>query len=344
MSASSVLLVAASIVAVEGGMATIDAGKTQLLEPGDRGQAFYELIVNGMTKHIEVGSIVVTTVGDGSAVVSNDSGVPLRPGYRVELHLPVDRTPELPVKRPPRDDLKRPVSEPLKPPVSAPLKRPVSAPAEPSEPGLSVPLRDQPPSPPQTEPVQPVPEDYPQLTLPPVPVEPDRRRERLAPPDPARDVISVPAGRYTIGLGPIEAQYFNQTPRHDIMLTAFSIDRYPVGEGLVPSLSGPPLTGLSFDDAQAHCQDLGLRLPSEQEWEVAAQAPGFVAEPGLLEWTASWYQAYPGNSRSEEEYGETSRVLRGFSDGSTETLFTRRFMSPNQRHSGVGFRCVGDPR
>ena len=48
MSACSVLLVAASIVAIEGGMAIIDAGEDRLLQTGDAGQAYYELRVEAI--------------------------------------------------------------------------------------------------------------------------------------------------------------------------------------------------------------------------------------------------------------------------------------------------------
>jgi len=202
MSASSALLVVATIVAVDGGMATVDAGTAQHLEPGDRGQTFYELQVDGAPKRIEVGRVRVIATGDGSSSVISESRIPLRPGYRVELRLPVERLPE-----------------------------------------------------------------------------PGRVGEKSG---------------------------------------------QEAGEGLAPS------------------QESGLRLPSEEEWEVAAQSPEFDTTVGIFEWTASWYQAYPGNSRREESYGEVFRVLRGSADESSDALLARRFMDPDQRHSRVGFRCVKD--
>lgn len=335
MSVSSVLLIAVSIVAVEGSTATIDAGRSQHLETGDRGQAFYELIVDGIPKRIEAGSVVVIDVENTSATLTSESGVPLRPGHRVELHLPLDRMPKTLSTRPASPPLKRPDSAPLdrqdsaysKQPDSAPLKRPASAPAVPSESVDPEPGGETEVSPSVGEGLAP------SLAIP-----------APEPPVPLRDVVNVTADSYLIGLDPSEADFFNQTPRHEVLLPTFSIDRRPLGEGLAPSPSGGSLTGVDFIEARSHCQSLGLRLPSEQEWEIAAQTPGFVLEPGLFEWTASWYQAYPGNSRNEEEYGQTRRVLRGVADGSMDTLFSRRYMSPDQRNSNVGFRCARDPR
>jgi formylglycine-generating enzyme required for sulfatase activity len=153
-----------------------------------------------------------------------------------------------------------------------------------------------------------------------------------ASPAPTRDVVFISSGPYSVGLDPSAAQFFNQTPRYEVELLGFSIDRLPSGDGR-------PL-GLAFAEAQAHCQGLGFRLPSEEEWEVAAQVPGFEIQPGVFEWTASWYQAYPGNSRAEKEYGASYRVLRGTSDWSDESLYTRRFMEPTESNAQVGFRCL----
>jgi formylglycine-generating enzyme required for sulfatase activity len=154
---------------------------------------------------------------------------------------------------------------------------------------------------------------------------------RAAPP---RELVTVAGGTYSVGLDPAEAEFFDQTPRHPVELAAFAIDRRPVG--------APAMTGLSFDQAQAFCEKLGMRLPTESEWEVAAQIEGFVLEPEIFEWTASWYDAYPGNPRREGGYGGSFRVLRGLTDPSLDSVHSRRFMKPTQSNSKVGFRCARD--
>ena len=332
MSATSILLVAASIIAIEGGAATIDAGKSQHLEPGDRGQAFYELIVDGRPTRIEAGPVRVTAVEDRTATVDSESDKPLRPGYRIELRLPVDRMPDTPMpndsNRPVPDDLKRPApvqAEPVADEADAPLKRPASVPAEAEADEADAPLKR-----PVSVPVESMADEADARSKRPVPAQADTAAP--APPAPTRDVVFISSGPYSVGLDPSAAQFFNQTPRHEVELLGFSIDRLPSGDGR-------PL-GLAFAEARAHCQGLGFRLPTEEEWEVAAQVPGFEIQPGVFEWTASWYQAYPGNSRAEKEYGESYRVLRGTSDWSDESLYTRRFMEPTESNAQVGFRCL----
>ncbi len=367
MSASSMILVAASIVAIDGGRATIDVGETGLLEVGDRGQAFYQLMVNGSPERIEVGHVTVVDANAESARVVSDSGASLRTGFQVEFRVPESR---------------RGTAEGSAPGSRAGADQPESSPiesetrlAEADEPDdvqkvpVSRPLRDIPPSPPSQDRPQPVPDDYPDQTLPAVPVDPDPDEsvpadsgeqesidpadtgaaveDPIEPPDEGfesksdgREMLEIAAGRYPIGLDPAAAQFFNQTPRHDVVLAVFAIDRVAVRSRPHRPLDDSALTGLGFSEAQTHCQELGLRLPTEQEWEVAAQTPGFETHAGLFEWTSSWYRAYPGNRHPEEAYRSAFRVLRGSENGSRDSVFVRRFMDPGDSHSQVGFRCV----
>jgi formylglycine-generating enzyme required for sulfatase activity len=146
-------------------------------------------------------------------------------------------------------------------------------------------------------------------------------------------MIAISSGTYRVGLDPEDAEFFDQTPRHPVSVSGFSIDR---------RLVGPPQTGRTFTQARDSCAKLSMRLPSEEQWEIAAQVDDFVLEPGLFEWTASWYQAYPGNTRDEDAYGARFRVLRGVGSEPSDTVHRRRFMDPNQSSSRVGFRCVRD--
>jgi formylglycine-generating enzyme required for sulfatase activity len=65
----------------------------------------------------------------------------------------------------------------------------------------------------------------------------------------------------------------------------------------------------------------------------------------VLEWTRSFFEAYPGNEKENRYFGQMYRVLRGgawyFKKNSSES--TMRFiMRPNLRWNYVGFRCAKD--
>jgi formylglycine-generating enzyme required for sulfatase activity len=70
----------------------------------------------------------------------------------------------------------------------------------------------------------------------------------------------------------------------------------------------------------------------------------------VWEWTADWYNAYPGNSTLELEYGHKYRVIRGggavdyYGKPSTRRCATRARSVPYGTYDALGFRCVKEAK
>jgi ergothioneine biosynthesis protein EgtB len=139
--------------------------------------------------------------------------------------------------------------------------------------------------------------------------------------------------------------------------------------GLRPLDPREPVAHVSFYEAAAYAAWAGKRLPSEFEWEVAAQSQDPVPnwddaihahprplQPGPMqdvwEWTASAYQPYPGFHPAAGAIGEyngkfmiNQMVLRGRScatpPGHHRPTY-RNFFPPAARWQFSGFRLAED--
>ncbi|MCC6143120.1 MAG: SUMF1/EgtB/PvdO family nonheme iron enzyme [Candidatus Hydrogenedentes bacterium] len=146
-----------------------------------------------------------------------------------------------------------------------------------------------------------------------------------------------------------------------------------------------PVSGISFSQAMDFAQKLGKRLPTEAEWEKAprgtdgrefpwgreydkeaansketgldktvavgkfrrgASPYGCINMGGnVYEWTADWYEAYPGNTLITKDYGQVYRVLRGGSymvDRYHLRCARRHFDRMDATRADYGLRCVKD--
>ena len=137
--------------------------------------------------------------------------------------------------------------------------------------------------------------------------------------------------------------------------------RYWRGDGLEFSLQGlqprrgeDPVRHISWFEADAYARWAGARLPSEAEWEHAAQRYPQAAQwfGSLWQWTSSAYSAYRGFQPAAGAVGEyngkfmsSQMVLRGSSfltPSGHERLSYRNFFAPHCRWQAAGLRLARD--
>ncbi len=126
--------------------------------------------------------------------------------------------------------------------------------------------------------------------------------------------------------------------------------------GMKPVTEQAPVLHVSYYEADAFARWRGLRLPTEQEWEVAArESPMAEALSAQLydaawQWTRSAYQPYPGYRSAPGALGEyngkfmcNQMVLRGgsFATPPNHSRATyRNFFQPEARWQFSGIRLA----
>lgn len=202
-------------------------------------------------------------------------------------------------------------------------------------------------------------------------------------------MVFIPAGEFIMGSDDVDTSgkseefgfnepwYLNEHPKRKMTLDAYYIDTHEVNNGLFKNylmnvmkvtrdqlllgvermgwqVNEYPVRNVPWAQAQAYCESLGKRLPSEAEWEKAARGPNGNEFPwgnefseklfngggeeedlqaigsyekgkshyglydmagNVMEWVEDWYDAYPGSEYRSQHYGQKRKVARGGSWG-----------------------------
>jgi ergothioneine biosynthesis protein EgtB len=118
-------------------------------------------------------------------------------------------------------------------------------------------------------------------------------------------------------------------------------------DGLLPLAMNETLCHISFYEAAAFASWKGMRLPTEFEWEIAAQHFNWGTR---WEWTDSAYLPYPGFKRAEGAIGEyngkfmiNQMILRGASEATPPNhsrITYRNFFQAGLRWQYTGIRLA----
>jgi formylglycine-generating enzyme required for sulfatase activity len=209
--------------------------------------------------------------------------------------------------------------------------------------------------------------------------------------------VWIPPGQFMMGCSPGDLECDgDEKPAHEVNIShGFWMGQTEVTERAYQSVSGRPnpsyfngddlpVERVTWEDAQSYCEAVGMRLPTEAEWEYAARAGNTAARYGNLadiawykanssgkthpvahkspnawglydmlgnvwEWCSDWYDRYPTGQQQDPTGPKsgTQKVVRGGAWSSSPRyvrVSTRDRVEPSIRNIDVGFRCSGELR